>query len=262
MTWRWLVLLALAGCSRDPVLVAQDATAAVVVPAVVAVREAVEPLAPPPTPPTISPMECPAAVDLIIRFEVISFAYYDRHLQGVICPPAASGPTWGIGTDGGHQTRRQILGDWHMHPDVTRLAETSGVVGQAACRPFVASRLHDVRTPLSMARPVFIASTLPRYDAMAARLYADGWTALTPCARGSLRSLTYNRGAGTTGESRREIRHIRDECVPVAKADPAQAARCIARELRAMTRVWVGTSIEAGMRNRRYGEADVAILEL
>lgn len=256
MTWRWLVLLFLAGCNADPVTVAQDAAATAVAPVVVAVREVVEPVAPPPPPPAITPWECPAAIDLIVQFEVVSLDYYERRLQGVICPPAASGPTWGIGYDGAHQTRARILGDWQVHPDVGRLAESSGVAGQAACRPFVAARLADVRTPLAMARPVFAESTLPRYDAMAARAFADGWGRLTPCARGALRSVVYNRGTAMTGSARTEMREIRDRCVP------AGDAQCVAAQLRAMARIWVGTDIEAGMRRRRHAEADLALLGL
>lgn len=255
MSFRLLLLVLLVGCSRDPVTVAQEATAAVVVPVVVAAREVVEPIAPPPPAPAITPWECPAAIDLIVQFEVISPDYYERRLQGVICPPAASGPTWGIGYDGGHQTRARILGDWTMHPDAGRLAETSGVTGQAACRPLVAARLSDVRTPLALARPVFAGSTLPRYDAMAARAFANGWDRLTPCGRGALRSLVYNRGAGMTGSARAEMREIRDRCVP------AGDMQCIAAQLRAMVRVWMGTDIEAGMRRRRHAEADLALQE-
>jgi hypothetical protein len=251
----------LSGCSprEAPAEVAQETVAPAVVSAVVAVREVVEPALPPPPPPAIDPFECPAAIDLIVDFEVVSLAYYERKLQGVICPPAASGPTWGIGYDGGHQTRARILGDWPAHPSRDLLAETSGVTGQAACRPLVRDRLVAVRTPLAMARPVFAGSTLPRYDAMAERAFSDGWSSLFPCTRGSLRSLAYNRGTGMAGDRRREIRTIKNECVPMARDDPLAAAHCVARELRAMVRLWANTDIEAGMRRRRYAEADLAL---
>jgi len=256
-----LLLVLLVGCSRDPVTVAQEATAGVVVPVVVAAREVVEPIAPPLPAPAITPWECPTAIDLIVQFEVISSDYYERRLQGVICPPAASGPTWGIGYDGGHQTRARILGDWTMHPDAGRLVETSGVTGQAACRPLVATQLGDVRTPLALARSVFAASTLPLYDARAARLYGDAWQHMWPCTRGALRSVHMNRGTGTAGDSRREIRVMRDDCAPRSHSDPSAAAQCIAAQLRAMVRVWIGTDIEAGMRRRRHAEADLAVRE-
>jgi hypothetical protein len=54
------------------------------------------------------------------------------------------------------------------------------------------------------------------------------------------------------GERRREMRAIRDDCVPAA--DTA----CIAAQLRAMARLWVGPDIEGGMRRRRHAEAALA----
>lgn len=249
-----LLLVLLTGCDRDPITAAQEAVAETVVPAVVAVREVVEPVVPPP-PPAIGPGECPAGVELIVEFEVVSRAYYEQRLQGVICPPAASGPTWGIGYDGGHQTRSRILGDWSIHPDVDRLAESSGVSGQTRCRPLVQSKMADIRTPLAMAEPVFAQSTLPEYDTRARRAFANGWESLTPCGRGALRSVVYNRGTGMVGDTRREMREIRDICVP------AGDVQCVAAKIRAMTRVWRGTDIESGMTRRRHAEADLALME-
>jgi hypothetical protein len=256
---RALLLLLLAGChpvpAADVVTSAQDEVAAVVAPAVVAVREIVDPILPPLSPlsPPLAIDECPQAIELIVEFEVVSRAYYEQRLQGVICPPAASGPTWGIGYDAGHQTARRISQDWTAHPHVDRLALAAGVTGQAACRPLVAQHLADVRTPLAMAEPVFITATLPEYASRAARAFRDGWDRLPACARGGLTSVVYNRGAGMTGESRREMRVIRDECVP------AGDLLCIANQVRAMTRLWVGTNIEAGMRRRRHAEAALVL---
>lgn len=257
MNRRALLLLLLAGChpvpASDTVIAAQDAAAAIVAPAVVAVREIVEPALPPLSPLAPPLDECPQALELIVTFEVVSRDYYERQLQGVICPPAASGPTWGIGYDGGHQTARRIADDWTAHPDADRLALSAGVTGQARCRPLVAQTLADVRTPLSLAEPVFVTATLPEYTARAARAFRVGWDRLPPCAKGGLTSVVYNRGAGMAGDSRREMRVIRDECVP------AGDVQCIAGQLRAMVRIWAGTSIENGMRRRRHAEADLVL---
>ena len=46
----------------------------------------------------------PAAVAHIVRWEITSPAYYDKRLRWPIWPGGASGVTWCIGYDGGHQT--------------------------------------------------------------------------------------------------------------------------------------------------------------
>lgn len=245
------IWLTLCGCDRDPAITVQAAVATVVTPAVVAAREVVAPIVPPPPEP-VPDLVHSAAVDLIVRFEVVSLAYYAQRLQGVICPPGASGPTWGIGYDGGHQTRDRIASDWVTHPSVSLLEQASGITGQAECRPVVAGPLRGVQTPLPLAQPVFRDSTLPRYHGMAARAFRNGWGRLPPHAQGALVSLVYNRGSQMAGDRRQEMRTIRDICVP------ASDTACIASQLRAMTRIWAGTDIAAGMARRRNAEADLA----
>jgi GH24 family phage-related lysozyme (muramidase) len=248
-----LVAMALVACgpeaqSKSPIAAAQEAVAEALVPAIVAVQEVVEPLAPAPAP---APLIDPDAVRLIMEFEIVSAAYYNARLQSPIWPGGASGVTWCVGYDGGHQTRSRIEADWPTHPQLPRLAATAGIVG-AAARSLIPG-LRDVRTPLSACEVAFATVTLPRYHALAARTYRNGWDLLPLRAQGALVSVTFNRGAGMTGDSRRELRTIRDVCVP------AGDVRCIARELVASIRVWHGKDIEAGMRRRRLAEADLAV---
>ncbi len=246
-----LILLALAGCRDDPVEMAQGAADESVTPVIVAIREVIETALPePPAEPVRN--DCPQAVALIIEFEVVSRSYYDQRLQWPIWPGAASGVTWGIGYDGGHQTRQRILGDWWMHAHRERLSETSGITGSAA-RP-VAQGLRHILTDWPMASQVFEVSTLPDYRARTERAFRTGWESLTPCAQGALVSVVYNRGSGMAGDARREMRAIRDDCVP--RGDAA----CIAAQLRAMTRIWIGKDIERGMTRRRHAEADLALI--
>lgn len=54
------------------------------------------------------------------------------------------------------------------------------------------------------------------------------------------------------GDSRREMKTIRDVCLP------ASDSACVARELRSMCRLWRGTSIEAGLCARREAEAKLS----
>jgi GH24 family phage-related lysozyme (muramidase) len=71
---------------------------------------------------------------------------------------------------------------------------------------------------------------------------------LHPNAQAALVSLVFNRGNSLVGERRSEMRAIRDA---VARSDHRE----IARQLRAMVRLWRGTDIERGMTRRRNAEA-------
>jgi hypothetical protein len=199
----------------------------------------------------------PAAEALIIRWEVSSRARYERLLAGVICPGAASGPTWGIGYDGGHQTRSVIARDWAGHPDLDRLTPAAGVTGEARCRGFLPTVV-GVRTQYDAALHVFRQTSIPAYTRLARRTFDAGqpgaFDRLPGNAKGALVSLVYNRGGSLAKtDSRREMRTIAYTCVP------AGDLHCIARELRSMCRLWAGQSVGAGLCNRRHAEAALVI---
>lgn len=235
----------------SPIERAQLAVAEITVPPVVAVREAIQTIIPTAPPPVLAIH--PAAVALVVEYEVTSPAHYTRWLQAPVWPGGASGATWGIGYDGGHQTRPVIARDWHAHAHVGRLAETAGIIGTRA-RDLIPG-LRDVLTPYAYAVEVFEAVALPRYCADARRYYGgDAVDHLPLPAQGALCSLTYNRGPIQPGDRGREQREIRDVCVP------AGDVHCIARALRAMCRLWVGTPHEAGLCRRRNAEAALAEL--
>lgn len=193
----------------------------------------------------------PIAAELIVRWEITSPAYYDKRLKSPIWPKGASGVTWCVGYDGGHQVRAVIVDDWASHPHVERLAETAGVRGAAAGR--LVPGLRDVTTPYEECVVVFEKRTLLEYDRRAARAFGDGYHALKPAIRAALVSLVYNRGASMVGDSRREMKQIRDECIKSDTPGP-----CIARLLREMKRLWRGTVNERGLSARREAEALVA----
>ena len=191
------------------------------------------------------------AAALIVRWEVTSHSYYDRRLIRPIWPQGASGVTWGIGYDGGHQTARDIRAAWSMHAEVDRLAETAGLVGDRARTALPAYR--DIVTPYPMAYDVFAGTSLPAYRSSTRTAFrAPTFDALPADAQGALVSLIYNRGASMTGSRNAEKRDIRDVCLPAADV------RCIATKLRAMCRLWAGTPNGQGLCNRREDEARLA----
>lgn len=187
------------------------------------------------------------AVRIITRWEVSGVAAYTSKWQGVIWPGGSSGPTWGIGYDGGHQTRLDIARDWAAHTDKVHLVGTSGVTGANAKRRV--AEWSGVRTPYLFAATVFADASLPLYTATTRRAMGPGYEALPPGARAALVSLIYNRGGQTTGDRRREMRAIRDVCIP------PQDVACIAEQLRSMTRLWPDVR---GLRDRREDEARMA----
>ncbi|UYK72523.1 hypothetical protein [Xanthomonas sacchari] len=230
------------------VATSQSTVARIIAPAIVSVREAVQQVVPLP-PPALFPVS-PAAADLIVRWEVTSPAYYTRALQRPVWPGGASGITWGIGYDGGHQTTGVIASDWAAHGDVWRLRGTAGLVGIRARDAL--PRWADIVTPFALARTVFVNTSLPVWHDSTRGAYGPAFDSLPADAAGALVSNTYNRGTSMLGDRNREKRVIRDECLP------RRDLRCIAAQLRASCRVWVGTPIQRGMCARREDEARLA----
>lgn len=191
-----------------------------------------------------------AGQQLIVRFEVGGRAAYDARYQRPICPAClstASGVTIGIGYDLRHQSVANIRRDWGGHPQLERMVAAQGLGGaQAAAR---AREMRDVVVTWPQANAVFRERTLPQYDAIARRAFGPAYDAAPQSVRDALVSVVYNRGGSTVGPARAEFRAIRDRCLP------AGVATCTAGQIRAMTRLWVGTPIEAGMTRRRYAEA-------
>lgn len=238
-----------AAATARPVLATVQASAsAAIMPVVVALQESVQGVVPPVANPVQAQTISPAAVALIVRWEVGSRALYTRRYEAPIWPGGASGVTWGIGYDGGHQTRQRIGLDWSVMEASSRLQAAAGITG-AASQPVV-RQLHDVRVPFGVATDVFGSASLPRYHASARRAFgADGFDALPADAQGALVSVVYNRGASMAGPARTEMRAIRDMCLPGADL------QCIAGQIRQMCRLWRGTNLEAGLCGRREDEA-------
>lgn len=191
-------------------------------------------------------------VDLIVRFEVGSQARYTARYQGVVCPPGDSGPTVGIGFDGGHQTPETIRRALAGHPDVERMASVMpGAIGPERCAA-ARAQLSGVRVSWETAMRVFQNDTLPEYAARTRRAFGPALANVTPDAQGSAVATVYNRGHSMLGSRNREKRVIRDECLPAG--DEA----CMAAQYRSMSRLWVGTPLERGLGARYEATAQLA----
>lgn len=224
---------AVSGTVTEPLLAAQAALADL------------SPVLPPPEPRDAACRRAAAA--LTLRWEVTSPAFFKKRLRYPIWPGGASGVTWGIGYDGGHQTRAVIVDDWLDHSGAERLGGSAGITGRAAQTAL--PRFGDIPTEFDHASRVFEERSLVEYERRTERAFRDGFTDLRPNACGALVSLVYNRGTAMSGDSRREMRNLRDNCIP--KQDYA----CIASEIRSMKRLWRGTVNENGLSARREAEA-------
>jgi len=191
-----------------------------------------------------------ASLDLIVRFEITSFARYERALSHPIWPGAASGVTIGIGYDLGHNSGSQIERDWRgrlADATVDEMLTAAGVKGTEA-RDLVPGLQH-LTIPLDAAREVFYVATLPRYADKTRRAYA-GIEDLPADAQGAMLSLIFNRGASMRAtDRRREMRAIRPL---VTSGDLAG----IAEQIRSMKRLW-DPAVLPGLHTRRDKEADL-----
>lgn len=234
--------------AAQPLPTAVESVSGTVAEPLLAAQAALEDLTPVLPPPPARDVACrSAAAALTLRWEVTSPAFFRKRLRYPIWPGGASGVTWGIGYDGGHQTRAVIVDDWHDHAGAERLGGSAGIIGNPARAAL--PRFVDIPTEFDHASRVFEERSLVEYERRTERAFRDGFTDLRPNACGALISLVYNRGAAMTGDSRREMRNIRDNCVP--KQDYA----CIASEIRSMKRLWRGTVNENGLSARREAEA-------
>lgn len=189
------------------------------------------------------------AFDLIVRWEVGGKDAYIKKYSHPIWPGnSASGVTVGIGYDLGHQEPATILEDWMGYEHRGYLASMHGILGEDAGR--LARRRAFLTIPWGMALKVFSDPTLIRYQRITERSFGKEMYEMKPDTWGVLVSLVYNRGGNMIGDGRREMRHIRDVCIPERDDE------CVAQQLVKMKRLWSTSSpVGKGLHNRRDAEA-------
>ncbi len=126
-----------------------------------------------------------------------------------------------------------------------RFMACAGKKGRAA--EVAAGNLQDLTIEWEDALAVFKNTTMVQFWRKTRAVF-PGVEKLHPNAQGALLSLVYNLGTSLAGERRKEMQTIKD-LVPNKDYDG------IARQLEAMKRVWVGTTLEEGMSRRRDAEA-------
>ncbi|WP_376960094.1 hypothetical protein ABNQ39_20500 [Azospirillum sp. A26] len=180
---------------------------------------------------------------MIVGFEVTSRAVYEKLYAKPTWPGGESGATIGIGYDLAHHDADDLALDWPTLTSAARstLATACGKSG-AAAKALIPS-LASVVVPWDAAYQCFRGKSLPKYERMTADAFG-GCLDLPPLCFGALVSLVYNRGAGMVGDSRAEMRAIRD-LIAAGKLDEVPA------QFQAMKRLWT----VIGLLNRRDKEA-------
>jgi hypothetical protein len=196
-----------------------------------------------------SPLVSDRLVDLIIAFEVGSPELYERKYKSPYYPGGKySGVTGGIGYDFGHRAPAIIIKDWHKHPHKVRLATASGITGPLS--KSVAHSLADISIEFGYAREVFELTSLIEHNRIARRVFGkDNFDAASQGVQDALTDIVFNRGGSMAGNSRIEMRTIRDVCLP------RQDHVCIKAEIIKMCRINAGTDIGKGICRRRHADA-------
>lgn len=164
-------------------------------------------------------------------------------------PGGASGITIGLGYDLGYESAGDFEKDWKAllgAGDFTTLCQVVGLKGADAQAK--APGLKTIKIKSADAEQVFLERSVPKYQALTQQAF-PGVDALPADAQGALFSLVYNRGTSMNGDSRKEMRAIRD-------AVPNGNLQEIANQLRAMKRLWVNKGLD-GLLKRRDAEADL-----
>jgi GH24 family phage-related lysozyme (muramidase) len=164
-------------------------------------------------------------------------------------PGGASGITIGLGYDLGYESAGDFEKDWKAllgDANFTTLSQVVGLKGTDAQAK--AAGLKAIKIKSADAEQVFLERSVPKYQKLTQQAF-PGVDALPADAQGALFSLVYNRGTSMNGDSRKEMRAIRD-------AVPNGDLQEIANQLRAMKRLWEGKGLD-GLLKRRDAEADL-----
>ena len=137
------------------------------------------------------------ALTFIENEEDGSPVYYAKHYEHFDWPGGSSGPTIGVGYDLGYVTMKEAIADWTgIVPDdvVTAICRGVGLRGEAA-ELFVRAHANTVTITFDQGVAEFKQREVPKWVARC-KAVIPNFDKLPPLCRGSLLSLTYNRGTG------------------------------------------------------------------
>ena len=173
------------------------------------------------------------ALNLILEYEVGgSKSYYEKYLSKPTWPGGASGMTLGIGVDCGYYSKEELESLFHFLPkqQLELVKNASGKTGQAGKEYTKSVKDKGIIVTWDQALEIFDNLTWPKFARLAERAF-PGLDQLCDDAYGAIVSLVFNRGTAMQGDSRLEMRNIRDL---VTKKD----YKGIANQFRKMKRIW------------------------
>jgi len=191
----------------------------------------------------------PKALALILEYEVGGGkSYYDKYLSKPTWPGGASGMTLGIGVDCGYYSPTELEKLFHFLPknQIEIIKGASGKTGQAGKEYTNKHKGDGIVVSWDQALEIFDSLTWPKFAKLAEKAF-PGLEQLCDNAYGAIVSLVFNRGSSLVGDSRLEMRNIRDLI-------PKKDYKGIANELRKMKRIWKGKGLD-GLLERREAEA-------
>jgi GH24 family phage-related lysozyme (muramidase) len=196
-------------------------------------------------------MKAPSAETLKLLFDYEvggGKPYYDKYLSKFTWPGGASGPTIGIGVDCGYYTKDELAKIFYFLPnDQIKLIQGASGKTSAAGKEYTKTlREAGITVSWDQAKEIFETLTWPKFAKLAEKAF-PGLDKLCDNAYGAIVSLVFNRGSSMTGDSRLEMRNIRDLV-------PKKNYKGIAKELRNMKRIWKGKGLD-GLIERREAEA-------
>jgi len=191
----------------------------------------------------------PKALKLILNHEVGGGKkYYDKFLSSFTWPGGASGATIAIGVDCGYYTPTELrsIFDFLSEDQILLICTASGKTAQAGREYTKKLKEAKIIVDWENAVEIFNNLTWPKFSKLAERAF-PGLADLCDDAYGAIVSIVFNRGTNMKGDSRIEMRNVRDL---INKKDYKK----IAAEIRKMKRLWVGKGLD-GLIQRREDEA-------
>jgi hypothetical protein len=178
--------------------------------------------------------------------------YYNKYLKNFTWPGAASGPTIGIGIDTAYYSKEELADIFSYLPAKHRMLVESatGKKGKAGEEYTKTLQAAKIEMPWNIAERIFMFTTWKKFANLAESTFPQ-LDDLCADAYGAIVSLVFNRGSSLKGDSREEMRKIKELI-------PSKDYVGIADQIRKMKRLWAGKGLDGLVRRR---EAEAAAVE-
>lgn len=188
---------------------------------------------------------------LLLEYEVGGGqSYYEKFLSKFTWPGGASGPTIAIGIDCAYYSSRELeeLFSFLPQEQISLIVGAVKKTGETGKKYTAELRKAGIAVSWDKAVHIFETHTWPKFCSLAENTF-PGLKELHSDAYGAIVSLVFNRGTSLRGDSRLEMRTLR-EIIPTKKYPN------LAQQFRKMKRLWEGKGLD-GLIKRREAEAQL-----